>query len=84
MGCERRRKGEKVGYEEPTTYGKTAHFRNRQVASSTLALGSNIPLEDKDLANSLNCLCRCRSLEIPRFSLSVSIALTCDLFTLLM
>jgi hypothetical protein len=31
-------------------------IRNRQVASSTLALGSNIPLEDKDLADSLNCL----------------------------
>jgi hypothetical protein len=25
-GGERRRKGEKVGYEEPTTYSKTAHF----------------------------------------------------------
>ena len=37
-------------------------IRNRQVASSTLALGSNIPLEDKDLADSLNCLCpiRCK------------------------
>jgi hypothetical protein len=37
-------------------------IRNRQVASSTLALGSNIPLEDKDLADSLDCLCpiRCK------------------------
>jgi hypothetical protein len=37
-------------------------IRNRQAASSTLALGSNIPLEDKDLADSLNCLCpiRCK------------------------
>jgi hypothetical protein len=37
-------------------------IRNRQVASSTLALGSNIPLEDKDLADSLNRLCpiRCK------------------------
>jgi hypothetical protein len=49
------------------TFGGLGSFglkaiRNRQVASSTLALGSNIPLEDKDLADSLNCLCpiRCK------------------------
>jgi hypothetical protein len=42
-------------------------IRNRQVASSTLALGSNIPLEDKDLADSLDCLCPIRCKVVTNF-----------------
>ena len=55
------------------TFGGLGSFRlkairNRQVASSTLALGSIIPLEDKDLADSLNCLCPIRCKVVPNWS----------------
>jgi len=40
-GGERRRKGEKVGYEEPTTYSKTAHF---VIGRSRVQLSPSAPI----------------------------------------
>ena len=58
-------------------------IRNRQVASSTLALGSTFSLNYNNLESSLDSphLIRCKNAASCEFSLSASSAFTCDSFT---